>query len=181
MEYIKKISELLIRIIDEPKIIRAHLQKKLLADCGIDVSIGLDCDFFYSHVHVGNHVFIGDKASFIASISHIRIGNDVMFGPNVTIRGGNHRIDEIGKLLYSEHDKLIENDKDVIIENDVWVGCNVTILKGVVIGHGAVIGAGSVVTKSIPSYAIAVGNPAKVIKYRLTSEEINEHEKLLGI
>ena len=60
-----------------------------------------------------------------------------------------------------------------IVGNDVWIGANVTILKGVSIGDGAIIGAGSVVTKSIPNYAIAVGSPAKVIKYRYSKEDID--------
>jgi acetyltransferase-like isoleucine patch superfamily enzyme len=61
------------------------------------------------------------------------------------------------------------------IGDRVWIGANVTILKGVTIGNDAVVGAGSVVTKDIPAKAIAVGNPAKVIKYRqekLTIQEI---------
>jgi acetyltransferase-like isoleucine patch superfamily enzyme len=66
-------------------------------------------------------------------------------------------------------------DKDVIetsIGNDVWIGANSIILKGTKIGDGAIIGAGSVVTRNIPPYAIAVGNPAKVIKYRYSQEDI---------
>ena len=58
------------------------------------------------------------------------------------------------------------------IGNDVWIGANVTVLKGVKIGNGAIIGAGSVVTKDILSYAIAVGVPAKVVKYRYSKEDI---------
>lgn len=151
------------------------------AEHGEYVNVGYGCDFIPSHIHCGHHVSIGPHASFIASKAHIFIGNYVMFGPNVTIRGGNHRIDLIGKLLYEvrEDDKLPENDKDVIIEDDVWIGCNVTILKGVTIGCGAVVGAGSVVTKDIPPYGIAAGNPAKLIKFRFTEEQIMEHERLL--
>ncbi|MCS2886429.1 CatB-related O-acetyltransferase [Bacteroides fragilis] len=62
--------------------------------------------------------------------------------------------------------------------NDVWVGTNVTILRGVEVGDGAVIAAGSVVTKSIPPYAIVGGNPAKFIKWRFPFEV---REKLLEI
>lgn len=70
-----------------------------------------------------------------------------MFGPNVTIRGGDHRIDVIGRNMVDikEYEKLPENDKDVFIDGDVWIGCNVTILKGVHIGRRSVVGAGSVV------------------------------------
>jgi acetyltransferase-like isoleucine patch superfamily enzyme len=61
-----------------------------------------------------------------------------------------------------------------IIENDVWVGANSVILPGVTIHNGAIVGAGSVVTKDVPPYAIAVGSPAKVIKYRFSQEIIDE-------
>ena len=153
-------------------------QKAQFAECGDYVYVGHNCDFIPSHIHCGHHVHIGPHASFIASIAHIHIGNYVMFGPNVTIRGGDHRIDVIGKHIYDvgRAEKLPENDKDVIIEDGVWVGCNVTILKGVRVGKGAVVAAGSVVTKEVPSYAIVGGVPAKVLKYRFSTEEIQKHE-----
>ena len=59
-----------------------------------------------------------------------------------------------------------QNKTGITVEDDVWIGANSVILPGVHINKGAIIGAGSVVTKDIPPYAIAVGNPAKVIKYR---------------
>ena len=104
-----------------------------------------------------------------------------MFGPHVTIRGGNHRIDVIGKYMYEVKDKLLKNDEDVIICDDVWIGCNATILKGVTVGKGAVVAAGSIVTKDVEPYSIVGGNPAKNIRYRFSKEEIVQHEKLLGI
>ncbi len=69
-------------------------------------------------------------------------------------------------------------EKRVIIGHDTWIGHNVTIMGGVSIGDGAVIGSGSIVTKDIPPYAIAVGNPAKVINYRFDEKTI---QKLLDI
>lgn len=66
------------------------------------------------------------------------------------------------------------NPKKTKIGNDVWIGRNVIILNGASIGNGAVIGAGSVVTKDIPDYAVAVGNPVRVIKYRFTQEQIEK-------
>lgn len=58
------------------------------------------------------------------------------------------------------------------IGSDVWLGANSVILKGCTIGDGAIVGAGSVVTRDVPPYGIAVGNPAKVVKYRFPPEEI---------
>ena len=159
----------------------ARGQKAQFAECGSDVCVGPFCDFIPSHIHCGHHIQIGMHASFIASIAHIYIGNYVMFGPNVTIRGGNHRTDVIGKHMYEigSDEKLQENDQDVHIEEGVWVGCNATILKGVTVGRGSVVAAGAVVTKDVPPYTIVGGNPAKVIKSRFTPEEIEEHEQKL--
>ena len=58
------------------------------------------------------------------------------------------------------------------IGSDVWLGANSVILKGCTIGDGAIVGAGSVVTRDVPPYGIAVGNPAKVVKYRFPPEDI---------
>lgn len=92
---------------------------------------------------------------------------------------GNHQrvVGELFKeLMYR---RAADEDKDIIVEEDVWIGANVTLLAGVKIGRGATIGAGTVVTKSIPPYAIAMGNPAKVIGFNYTPEEVIEHEKKL--
>lgn len=61
---------------------------------------------------------------------------------------------------------------EVVIGHGVWIGDSVIILPGVTVGNGAVIGAGSVVTRPIPPYAIAVGNPARVVKYRFSPEVV---------
>ena len=71
--------------------------------------------------------------------------------------------------------------RPVVIEDDVWCGANVTILKGVTIGHGSVVAAGAVVTKSFPPYSIIGGIPAKLLKMRFTEEEIKEHERMLDV
>ncbi|WP_350030086.1 CatB-related O-acetyltransferase [Caballeronia sp. AZ7_KS35] len=66
---------------------------------------------------------------------------------------------------------------DVILENDVWIGANATILSGVTIRTGAIIGAGAVITKDVPPYAVVVGNPQRVLRYRFESGLI---ERLIG-
>ena len=72
-----------------------------------------------------------------------------------------------------------EYDKEIIVDEDVWMGARVTLLSGVHIGRGAEVGTGTVVRKSIPPYAVVIGNPAKIVGFRFTPEEIIEHEKLL--
>ena len=72
-----------------------------------------------------------------------------------------------------------EYDQDVIVEEDVWIGAYVTLLNGVHIGRGCIVGSGSVVRGSTPPYSIVVGNPAKVVGFVFTPEEIIEHEKAL--
>jgi serine acetyltransferase len=67
---------------------------------------------------------------------------------------------------------------DIIIENDVWVGAKSTIMSGVKIHNGAIVGATATVTKDVPPYAIVAGNPAKIVKFRFTPEQI---DKLLKI
>ena len=94
----------------------------------------------------------------------------------LTVVASNHK-QHIGHFLSGGNED--NTYKDIIVEEDVWIGINVTLLAGAHIGRGAIIGACSVVTKEIPPYTIAVGNPAKVIKTKWTIDRILEHEKAL--
>ena len=97
--------------------------------------------------------------STLNCFNYIEIGEGTNISDNVCITDSdNHYIDE-------NKDKM---SAPIIIKDHVWIGMNVTILKGVTIGAGAVVGACSVVTKDIPAGCVAVGNPAKVIK-KITS------------
>jgi acetyltransferase-like isoleucine patch superfamily enzyme len=154
--------------------------KPLFKECGKNFRFDpTNSIFSYNTIVIGNDVMIGSNAVFIASESSIIIGNQVVFAPNVTIRGGNHNIGVMGKYMYQVREKREIDDQPVVIEDDVWVGSNVTILKGVKIGRGSVLAAGAVVTKNVPPYAIIAGIPAEVIKWRWTVEEIIEHEEKL--
>ena len=72
----------------------------------------------------------------------------------------------------------IEERKRITIGNDVFIGANVTVLDGVTIGDGAVIGAGTVVSKDIPPYAIAVGNPIQIKRYRFSEKQIDALKRI---
>lgn len=109
---------------------------------------------------------IGNHSSFNRNTvlrGKYKIGNNVAVGPNCSIMGFNHRFDNTKEII-SKQGRIV---KGIIIEDNVWIGANTIILDGVIIGEGCVIGGGSVVTKSIPGYCVAVGNPCRVIKKRI--------------
>lgn len=119
------------------------------------------------HMSFGDNVFIGRNVTISASQSGrspIRIGNDVMIAQRCMIIGGNHGMQRTDIPMNSQGEG---RQGAIEIGDDVWIGAGTIILSPVTIGRGSVIGAGSVVTKAIPEYSVAVGNPARVIKSRL--------------
>mgnify|MGYP003634298168 CR=1 FL=1 len=113
-----------------------------------------------------------------------KIGNFCSIGPEVVIGPRNHIISNFtttdfpysGEHSYSSDDGAYDGYIN-IIGHDVWIGRRSLIMQGVEIGNGAVIAAGSVVTKSVPAYAVVGGNPAKIIKYRFSSQVIRRLEE----
>ena len=129
--------------------------------------------FFLHEVQIGDYSYIAKDSS----ISHCTIGKFCSIGPHFCCGLGIHPTAGVSTapMFYSTAKQngvsLCSEDKmqeflPTTIGNDVFIGANVTVLDGVNIGDGAVIGAGAVVTKDIPPYGIAVGVPAKVVKYR---------------
>lgn len=148
---------------------------------GEDVKIDTVCSL--ENVVIGNHSYIG----FNSQVSDTTIGNFCSIGPNFFCGWGIHPTNGLSTSphVYSTNPKwtvaertLVQEHGEIHIGNDVFIGANVTILEGVTIGDGAVIGAGAVVTKDIPAYAIAVGVPARVVKYRMSQEQIAAMEKI---
>ncbi|OIQ23505.1 CatB-related O-acetyltransferase [uncultured Lacinutrix sp.] len=132
---------------------------------------------------IGKYSRVNPNSKF----SNVTVGNFTAIGRDTTIGLGKHPLNYVStqNIFYKKNNMNNQWVKNIdfpaertYIGNDVWIGVEAMILDGVVIGDGAVIGARSVVTKDIPPYAIAVGSPAKVIKYRLEKEVI---ERLLEI
>lgn len=124
---------------------------------------------FCSNVRLKGNVSIGKHCNFnenimIASTApgRIQIGDYVIMGPNTVIRNANHAYQSLDTPIRYQGSPVA----DVVIGDDVWIAANVVIVPGVTIGKGAVIGAGAVVTRDIPDYGVAVGVPARVVKYR---------------
>lgn len=111
-------------------------------------------------IHIGASTYVNRNTFIDASLS-IKIGEKCGIGPNCYITDHDHgteaNLPPLEQPLISRPTQLCDR---------VWLGANVTVLKGITIGEDAVIGAGSVVTKDIPAGAVAVGVPAKVIKYK---------------
>jgi maltose O-acetyltransferase len=148
--------------------LRGVLYKLKLKKCGWGTTIDK-----YVVIKLGKNMSVGEYCT-LNSFAHIWagkagvfIGDRVMIASHVAITSLTHD--------YSSKNMRFEKaiDKPVIIKEDVWIGSHSIIMPGVTIGKGAVIGAGSVVTKDIPDFAIAVGAPAKIIKYRF--EKGHEH------
>ncbi|CEG14014.1 putative Chloramphenicol O-acetyltransferase [groundwater metagenome] len=136
-------------------------------------------------VEIRLYTYIGGKLKIYTWFPDeiIKIGKYCSISENVTILGGgNHNYDNISTYPFKTLNKGLldvkeykyKSRKETIIGNDVWIGMNVTVLGGVRIGDGVVIGAGSVVTKDVCPYNIVAGNPAKIIKYRFTDEQIKQ-------
>jgi acetyltransferase-like isoleucine patch superfamily enzyme len=111
-------------------------------------------------VFIGNNTVIG-RYSMITVKNLVRLGDNVLMGAYVQIIDHNHG-SKAGQTIRSQVAEIGE----VVIGNDVWIGAGTKILMNCHIGDGAIIGANAVVTGDIPTNAIAVGVPARIIKYR---------------
>ena len=168
------------------KLITFYKIKKYGIITGKDNVIKYNTEFHLAdgaHIEIGNNVVIQDYAFLQLTLPKPKliIGNDVVIGRHnmITIKGtlsiGDYtRMGAFVQILDQGHgfkkDKLIMNQsaviEDVIIGKDCWIGTGAKILKGVKVGNGAIVGANAVVTRDVPDYAIVVGIPAKILKYR---------------
>jgi acetyltransferase-like isoleucine patch superfamily enzyme len=135
----------------------------------------------HPNVTIGDYSYGTPQIRWLIGKERITIGRFCSFSPGVQILvSGNHNIDTVSSYPFQSLTDLwpgalgtCPNAKgDVHIGHDVWIGLDATILSGVTIGHGAVIGTKAVVAKDVPPYAIVVGNPARIVKYRFDEATI---------
>jgi maltose O-acetyltransferase len=141
--------------------LRRKLIKNIASRCGEDVIVKQN-----AYIGKGEGLIIGNRSQIGQNARigrNVIIGDDVLMGPDVVIMTDTHAYEDLEKPI-NQQGKL--DNQPVYIGNDVWIGTRVIIMPGVKIGDKAVIGAGSVVTKDIPSGAVAAGVPARVIKMR---------------
>ncbi len=108
-------------------------------------------------------VIIGDRTKIGLSntiIGPVTIGNDIRLAQNITLSGLNHNYEDVNLPIHVQG----VSTSPIVIEDDSWLGANVVVVAGVSIGKHSIIAAGSIVTKNIPPYSVAVGNPARVLK-----------------
>lgn len=143
------------------------------------IEIGSNCYFgrecrieawdSYNNLKFSPKIIIGDRVKInstchIGSINMIMIGNDCLFGSHVLLIDHSHGRNSKDEIDMHPSDRDLYSKGAIIIDEKCWVAENVVILPNVHIGKCSVIGANSVVTKDIPAYSVAVGNPARIVK-----------------
>ena len=131
--------------------------EELLPNAGTNLYIEppFFCDYGYN-ILCGDNVFFNVNC-VVLDENKVTIGSNVLLGPGVQLYTASHPLE-------AQMRRTHKISKPISIGDDCWIGGNAIICPGVTIGNGCVIGAGAVVTKDIPDYSMAVGNPAKVIK-----------------
>lgn len=159
------------------------LDKKRYGFCGENVTLHAPIIFMNTkNIYLEDHVNIFGRATLIIS----KKGKFVIkkysgAAQGLTVVTGNHTTHPTLGKWHKEVivDDSTDHDTDVIVEEDVWLAANVTLLPGSRIGRGAIVGAGSVCRSFVPPYSIVMGNPAKVVGFKFTPDEILEHERQL--
>lgn len=150
-------------IIDDNSVLDAKGSDNHGIQIGQNVFIGRNSIIYCQNgdIEIGDNTNIGSNCQIFSSGS-VRIGSNVLIAAYTYLIGGGHRYDD-PEIPILEQGRVA---KGIVIEDNVWIGADVKILDGVTVGEGAVIAAGAVVAQDIPSYSIAGGMPARVMRNR---------------
>lgn len=131
--------------------------------CIIEVYDSYRGQLFSPILTIGMNSHLGDDGH-ITCINRVQIGNNVRIGRKVFITDNAHGVSDRKLLDTAPNKRPLASKGPVLIEDNVWIGEMCCIMPGVRIGKGSIIGANAVVTKDVPPYSVAVGNPAKIVK-----------------
>lgn len=121
-----------------------------------------------SNISIGENVVVRPSTMIFADRhAEVIIEDNVMMGAGVHFYVNNHRFDRIDIPLIEQGYYPSER---IVISKGAWIGANAIILPGVTVGENSVVGAGSIVTKSVPSFSVVVGSPARIVKSIKSSE-----------
>lgn len=174
------IGKIIISFSNKINALKSIYIKSQLAHCGNNV-----CFVYPLHCDKPQNIYLYDNTNIYAGFDFISHTGKFIMKKNsgaaqgLTVITGNHYRNRGVLFKTSMHNRSNDIERDIIVEEDVWIGANVTLLDGSHIGRGATIGAGSVVRSNIPPYAVVIGNPARIIGFNFTPEEIIEHEKMI--
>lgn len=151
---------------------------KKLGACGSKTILKWPADLKNpKNVFLGENVYIGSRSTFMTvGEGKCIIKDQSGAAEGLTVICSTHE-QKVGSFM-----ERTNNDNvyyDIVVEEDVWIGANVTLLPGARIGRGSIVGAGAVVRSKIPPYAVVYGNPAKIVGFKFTPEEVLIHEKNL--
>ena len=142
--------------------IKMAVKDLLGASDGAFINPPFYCDYG-TNIEVGKNFFANYNCT-ILDVAKVRVGDNCQMAPNVAVYTAGHPIHPAARNSGYEY------GKEVVIGDNVWIGGNTVICPGIHIGDNVVVGAGSVVTKDIPDWAIAAGNPCRVIRM-ITDED----------
>ena len=114
-----------------------------------------------TRLEIGDRVVV-NVGCYLSGEGGLSIADDVIIGPHVRLLSAGHGIHGGDPIVW----KNPLTGAPIAIEQGAWIGGGATVLPGVRIGPGAVVGAGSVVTRDVPAFAVVVGNPARIVRYR---------------
>ncbi len=155
-------------------------ERVTLSNCRLDDNVSVGNDGYLHNVSLGSYSFLAMRVTAM----NTTVGKFCSIGQGTSICLGSHPTNTFvssSPVFYSPYQQCGVTFSDgsyydemgtVEIGNDVWIGANAVIMDNIKIGDGAVVGAGAVVTKDVPPYAIVVGIPAKILKYRFSEDQI---------